>query len=69
MASRVIATNTTISGQNTAPKHVTAPNLAAAGATGHVVEHWGDGSYWDVTAGTPVSIDKLGITGTPRFQD
>lgn len=69
MASRVPLPNASPSGPVTNPRHVSAANLTAAGISGHTVEKWGDHAYWDVTANTPVCVDKMGLTGTPRSQD
>lgn len=69
MSSRTVATNTAVSGPIASPKHISTAMLAAAGISGHSIEHWGDGTYWDTTANAPVCIDKLGLVGTPRAQD
>lgn len=69
MSSRVTQTNATPSGPITTPKHVSTAQLTLAGVSGHTLEKWGDGTYWDTTSSKAVCVDKLGLTGTPRFQD
>lgn len=51
------------------PKNVSAAAVSLNSLTGHTLERWADGTWWDTTANAPVCVDKLGLTGTPRFQD
>lgn len=74
MSSRVTNTSIKVGGggpsvSSSTPKALSSAAITAAGASGHTIEHWGDGTWWDVTANAPISVDKLNLTGTFRSQE